>query len=74
MGLVLGLRLAIYHGAHVINFAAVESCCDGVVFKKCHDQMISKCSYNLFVAVVQIHRISLAGFSILFVLFTRLLA
>jgi len=27
------------------------------------DEMISKCSYNLFLAVKQIHRATLAGFS-----------
>ena len=36
----------------------VESC-----LKKLRDQMISKCLYNLFLAVEQTHRISLAGFS-----------
>ena len=35
----------------------------GVVFKKLRDQMISKCLYNLFLAVEQTRRISLAGFS-----------
>ena len=40
-------------------------CLGGVVFKKrLRDQTISKCLYNLFLAVERTHRIiSLAGFS-----------
>ena len=41
-----------------------QSCClSGVVFKTFRDQTISKCLYNLFLAVDRTHRISLAGFS-----------
>ena len=41
-----------------------HTCClSGVVFQKLCDQMISKCLYNLFLAVERTCRISLAGFS-----------
>ena len=41
-----------------------QSCClSGVVFKKLRDQTISKCLYNLFLAIEQTRKISLAGFS-----------
>ena len=40
---------------HVINHAV-----DGVIFKRRHDQMITKC---LFLAIEQTREISLAGFS-----------
>ena len=39
---------------HVINHAVL-------VFKKLRDQTISKCLYNLFLAIERTHRISLPG-------------
>ena len=43
----------------VINRAVFS----GAVFKKLRDQTISKCLYNLFLAVERTLRITLAGFS-----------
>jgi len=47
-----------YNVTHVINRAGRES-----YFKRRRDQMITKCVYNLFLAVEQICRIGLASFS-----------
>jgi len=47
-----------YNVPHVI-YRAVS----GVVFKRRQDQIITKCLYNLFLALEQTIRISLAGFS-----------